>query len=209
MKIVVSVLYTDSWVDIARVVLPNLYQYCKRHGYYLDARCFPEPYPSDFGFRKIDVIKELFLYQNTDIVWSLDLDTMITNHRMKIEDFVDEDHDFFITKDYNGINGGSFIVKKSDWAIKFLDYLLNCKGCLTIYCEQDAINDYMQVNANDPKIKILPHPSINSYHYELYHEIPKQKHEQGNWQEYDFVLHLPGIGMSKRLAILKSTKIIT
>jgi len=200
------ILYTDSWIPIAKVVLPNAGAYCKRHGYDFKFICFPEPYESDFGFRKLRYIQECFKI-DYGIVWSLDLDTLIINHKYKIEDFLDEENSLFICEDYNGLNCGSFVVKNTDWSEQFLKYCLEQKGKPEVYCEQNAMEDYIQMYGQE-KIKILEHPSINSYLYENYPDIPPQKHEEGQWQEGDFLLHLPGIGMDKRLEILKNTPVI-
>lgn len=202
-RVCILILYTEGWSNIAKIVLPNAKEYCQRHGYALDAIMHREPYPLNFGYSKLTEIKRLL--KNFDIVWSLDLDTLITNHCYKVEDFIDflEDYDFFITKDVNGINGGSFIVKKSDWSIPFLDLLYSLKGEEGMHCEQDAINYYYK-NYKD-KIKILPHPSINSYKYELYPEF--EYGIDGQWMEGDFVLHLPGLSIEKRIEILKQTPI--
>jgi hypothetical protein len=192
---------------MADIVLPNLQAYCKRHGYEYRFVCFPEPCESDFGFRKLTGILDLF-NEGFDVVVSFDLDLLITNHNYKIEQFLTDEHDFFICKDYNGINAGSFIVRNSGWLVGFLDWLLRCRGIDKIHCEQDAIAYYMRLFPNDEKIKILPHPSINSYLYENYPDIPQQTHERGQWQPTDFILHLPGLGMETRLDIMKKTPII-
>jgi hypothetical protein len=205
MKICILILYTRSWKPIADIVLPNLWEYCKKHGYDWDIMRFDDPYPSDFGFNKLIHSKRLL--STYDFVWSLDLDTLITNHDKKVEDFIDNKHDFFITKDVNGINAGSFIVRKSEYSLFLLEWLLALKGEEGMHCEQDAINFYYKVYENK-KIKILPHPSINSYMYELYPEHNITEEKDGQWKEGSFVLHLPGIGMKTREHILKETKVV-
>jgi len=206
MKICLLILYTEGWMPIAKVVLPVATQYCKKHGYDFKFICFPGEYPSNFGFNKIRYIQEVFK-GDCDICWSLDLDTMITNHNIRVEDFLQDGKDFYITKDVNAHNAGSFIVKKSEWSKQFLEYLLQQKGKDGMHCEQNAIDKYIEENGTDD-ICVLPHPSINSYHYELYPEFKNITHEQGNWEDGDFVLHLPGVGMDKRLEILKNTPVI-
>jgi hypothetical protein len=201
MRICILILYTEGWSEIAKIVLPNVKEYCDKHGYSLDAILYRDSeYKSDFGYKKLTEIKRLL--KNFDIVWSLDMDTLITNHNYKVEDFLGE-HDFYITKDVNGINGGSFIVKNSAWSIAFLDICGLQKGLEGMHCEQDAIN-YYYPNFKD-YIKILPHPSINSYKYELYPEFKLP--QEGQWEEGDFVLHLPGLSIERRIKELKKTKI--
>jgi hypothetical protein len=207
MRICVLVLYTEGWSDIARVVIPNLSEYCLRHGYVLEDVSFRGEYPLDFGYNKLVWIKKMFEANEYDIIWSLDLDTLITNHNNKVEDFIEGDKDFYITKDVNGINGGSFIIKNSKWSLFFLELLIGLKGQKGMHCEQDAIRTYYESHANE-KIKILPHPSINSYDYSQYPEFPEvRERKQGHWHKGDFVLHLPGMALSKRLQILKQTEV--
>lgn len=199
---------------MADITIPVAQRYADKHGYNLIVQKWPEPYLSDFGYRKLEQIQGLFEHGEADVIWSLDLDTIITNHSFRIEDFIDEDSVMFITKDFNNINGGSFIVRNCNYANTFLDLLISKRGHDKMFCEQDAIVDYYErlqplFNKYEwPSIKILPHPSINSYLYENYPDIPLQTHKQGNWNPGDFVLHLPGLGFEQRLNILKNTKII-
>ncbi len=62
------------------------------------------------------------------------------------------------------------------------------------------------------KIKILPHPSINSLLYEEYAptwgiigntdtSLPKPTHEEGDWRRGCFICHLPGMTLERRLEI--------
>jgi hypothetical protein len=61
------------------------------------------------------------------------------------------------------------------------------------------------------KVKYLPHPSINSYRYELYagyegdyfHDYMHIPHEYGQWEPGDLLLHLPGLSLEKRIEVFK------
>ena len=92
--------------------------------------------------------------------------------------------------------------------VSFFDYILCCKGEPKMYCEQDAINKYLSEFPHDNNIKFLTHPSINSYLYENYPEIPAQEEEYGQWVPGNFVLHLPGMSQEKRIEIMKNTPVI-
>lgn len=203
-KVAILIQRTLDWQEIADITVKNNEEYARKHGYSFIHEIFDSPYD---GFNKIETVQKLFLFTDVTLVWSLDCDALITRHSIKIENFVDNEHDFYITKDYNGLNAGSFIIKKSQWSYSFISYLLDQKGKDGMYCEQDAINQYRRTYPESTKIKILPQSNINSYLYENYPEIPLQTHEQGNWDPGDFVLHLPGVGMKKRIEILKNTPI--
>lgn len=203
MKICILILYTESWQELADVVFPNVHRYVDKHVYWFK----PIKHYVFNGFGKLREIKNLLSIYDT--VWSMDLDTLITNHSIKVEKFLDDTNDLYFTFDFNGLNCGSFIVIRSVFSMSVLNTALSLEGLPSIHCEQDAFNEIFKLSPSAifDKVKHLPHPSINSYHYNLYPEIPPQTHEQGNWEEGDFVLHLPGIGMDKRLEILKNTKI--
>jgi len=210
-------LYTKGWVDIAKITTPNIVNYCRKHDYSWNIQCIGEPYDA---FEKIRQIQGIFERNEADVVMSMDCDALITNYTIRIEDFIegDERNFFFVCRDYNGINTGTFLITKYGGQTKFLNYLLSLKDKNIIMggksficsCEQDALNIVMYMYNGLPysKVKVLSHPSINSYMYELYPEIPPQTHEQGQWQEGDFILHLPGIGMGQRKQILSNTKVI-
>lgn len=203
----IVVLYTEGWRELANIVIPNLRAYCAKHGYEYIAHCYPEPYPSDFGFNKIRWIKDIFNAGIADTVMSLDMDCLIANHRLKIEDFTSDSCDFFIAADVHGINAGVFVVKQSAWSECFLDYLLEQQG--TVNCEQDAIAKYMAAYKDDDRICVLGHPTINSYDYSLYPEYPEiRKPEQGHFHFGNYILHLPGVGMEQRIEKFKNTPII-
>src|SRR5438552_2281470 len=107
----VATTMSESWQELADIVIPNLRTYCKKHSYDLEVWTIP----SKFEFEKIKMLIEL-LKCDIDAVFCLDLDTLITNHNIKVESFLDPDHDFYLTKDINTWNTGSVIVKNTKWA---------------------------------------------------------------------------------------------
>jgi hypothetical protein len=54
-------------------------------------------------------------------------------------------------------------------------------------------------------IKILEHPSINSYDYNLYPEFKDHSLTNGGqWNKNHFIFHAPGLKLEQRLDIFKS-----
>jgi len=208
MKAAVLTTQSDCWKNLGDVVIPNMQAYCDKQGY----GWLIDKIPPAFEFYKINAIIAALQNFGYDLVLCLDLDTLITNHNVKVEDFVDSGHDFYITQDINEINAGAVIVRKSGWSINMLHQVLESKA----ENEQNALKPFM----NDPKVKILPHPSINSYPYDEYAPsyglIPgrtpllgiegKPTHEQGNWERGDFIMHLPGLTNARRIEIFNRTK---
>jgi hypothetical protein len=193
--------YTSDWSKLAAITVPILDEYCIKHRYHISVQEVV-PYIPYNGRDKI--LQAKYLLEYNDIVMVMDADAMITNFTTKVEDFIKDDYDLFVTRDYNGINCGVFIIRNSKWGIDLLDYFLNSIDG-DIHCEQDALNKYVNEYGMD-RICIVEHPAFNSLLYENYPEIVGLKESKGQWRVGDFVLHLPGIGMQKRIDILNETK---
>lgn len=218
MKIAVLVLYTEDWEDLYNMVGQLTRYYCDKHGYVYHLHFMTDDCKKDIGFTKVKLARALFQINAFDAIWVLDGDVLITSFKNKIEDYITDDNDLFICKDPNGINAGSWIIKKTEWSIKFLDYILEYQNKGGWGCEQDAIVSYMKEYPNDEKIKILPHPSINSVPYEHYfpsfgkigfiegEKVAKPTHKEGCWQQGDLVCHLPGRTISDRVSIFRELR---
>jgi len=205
MRINILTHYTPSWKEIAAITVPVLERYCKRHGYKLDVyEC--NSYQLYTGKEKI--LQALHNIDDGDIGLVIDADCLITNHNLSLHNFIDNDHDFYITKHVGNINAGVFIVRKTEWLKKFLNYTLSEIGKEGVHCEQDGFAKWQKEHPHDKKIKIVNHPAFNSLKYELYPEHGIQEEENGQWIEgKSFILHLPGVSMQRRVEILKNTTI--
>lgn len=205
--------YTESWVNLVNLTLPEALEYCQRHNYKLQSsRCY---YGNYNGFYKIWQLKKLFF---GDVGFVMDADSCITNHLIKVEDFLDKEHDLYLTKDINGINTGVFILRKTDWACGLLNYIEQ-QILSGVDCEQNAIQNWINEKGLD-KIKILPHPAFNSYPIDFYYPsygkigykegdvVQRPGHEEGAWQLGDFVLHVPALPLEQRIEIISKTPII-
>lgn len=202
MKIGVCTHYTADWLKLADITIDVLDKYCQKHNYDLNVNEFLQEGKYN-GINKI--LQAIDHLETNDVVMVMDIDTMVMNHTIKIEDLIDNEHDLFITTDYNGINAGVFIIRNTDWGYAFLNYVLDAIREPNIHCEQDAIKKYVG-QYRSAGIKYLPQYKMNSYLYELYPNIPLQSHEQGNFNLFDFILHLPGIALQKRIEIFNEYK---
>jgi len=209
MRLCIQCLYSTSWLEIAKVTVPNITAYARTHGFGWNIQSFPN-WPSDYGFQKIIHILEQFDTNEYDFVMSVDCDCLFTNFKKNVRQYLDKDHDLFICEDYNGLNAGVFCIRNSEWSKGFLKYLLYTRGEEGVHGERDAINHYMREFPNSEKIKILPQQTMNAYLYDLYPSIPKTELvKDGEWCEFSsLLLHLPGIGMQKRLDILNNTPVL-
>lgn len=203
MKVICCTYYSPSYKAVADISLPNLSEYCARHGYYM----WVENIENDkWEYVKHEMFKELF-EKGFDLIWYRDVDSIITNITIQITDFIDDKRDFFITEDVNELNGGSVILKNSEWGRWLNNMVLSNRDYYDN--EQNVYNANRDMLMISGCIKILPHPSINSYDYSIYPELPNiRKREDGHHHEGDFVLHTPGAPMEVRLNTLKNVKIV-
>jgi mannan polymerase II complex MNN10 subunit len=112
--------------DTIRLTWPNKLNYCIMHRYQL----FDESKKSLDNSRppawsKITATKRLLTEENCDWVFWLDADTVIMNSTKKIEDFLptkESSIDLVLTHQKGtSWNAGAFLLRKSDWSLKFLD----------------------------------------------------------------------------------------
>jgi hypothetical protein len=138
-----------------------------------------------------------------DFVWVLNIQSIITNFTQRIEEYLDDTHDFYVTKDCHDINMGSFIVRKSEWTKKWLEFLLEESPKIN-HCwhEQQVVIQYHKDARFSDKIKILPQETINAYDYRQY-DWPDST--PGQWQPGSLVLSLPGMNLPQRMVLAKSS----
>lgn len=203
MKVCCCTYYSPSHKPLADISLPNLSEYCHRHGYTM----WVENIENDkWEYKKHEMFEEL-LEKGFDVVWYRDIDSVITNMRIPLEEYLLSESSFFITRDFTELNGGSVIIRNSDWG-RWLN-----KAVLANRCKYENEQNYYNENMDLLLISdmyVLPHPSINSYDYSLYPECKEYagREDLGDWKEGNFVLHVPAISMEKRIEVLKNAKIV-
>lgn len=204
MKVVCCTYYSPSYKALADISLPNLSEYCAKHGYYM----WVENIENDkWEYVKHDIFKKLF-EEGFDLIWYKDVDSIITNMTIPITNFIDDSHDFFITKDFNELNGGSVIIKNTEGGRWVNNMVLANRS--KYENEQNVYNANMDMMLIGGFIKILPQQTINAYQYELYPECKSYvgREDLGDWVEgKSFVLHTPGLGIEKRIEVLKNANI--
>lgn len=203
MKIAVTTFFTESYEPLAAITVTTLQRYCDRHKYDLHIHKIPDG-NVDFVITK----DALLLLDEYDIVMGIECDILITNFKIKIEDYNIDSSDFLICRDVNNVNMGCLIVKKTDGEGKrILEFILNQKG--NFKTEQNVLEHYgLTENC------FLPHPSINSIPYEYYHNYgyinyngqSKPTVAQGDWVKGNFNCHLPAKPMQERIEIFNQIK---
>ena len=138
-----------------------------------------------------------------DWVYWAGTDTLITNFYIKLESFIDEKYNIIISKDINGINADSMLMKNTKETQDYLEYIwtLAPKYNDHIFWEQQAMIDNM--DKYEHLFKFISQKSFNSYLYrQLYWNIYKSSIDQtgndGQWEPGDFLLHTAGSFMPKK-----------
>ena len=205
MRTAVVSLYHQNYQSLHDLVLPNWREYTARHGYGLYVHC-GEMGPGAIGFQKMRYVYDLmFVRREVDLALVVDLDLIFTNLTRRVEEFTDFSADYFVTKDTNGINNGSFIIRASAASHWLLSHMIEAHKTLTN--EQDVLKINEPGLLQQRLITIVPHPAFNSLEYALYPEWGDPSVIPGQWQCGHFILHMPGCSLAQRLEMLGSAEI--
>ena len=199
-------MYGSNYAEIAAITVPVMKRYCDKQGYEF-RELLLEGGGNDYAFKKHEFFTELFK-EDINVIWYLDVDAIITNLTTPIAGFLMQEFSFYLTRDFNELNGGSVIIRNTGKGRLINTFVLDYKN--DFENEQNLYNDKKFIEIIYGEYAVLPHPSINSYRYDLYPECSSYvgKRELGDWHEGDFVLHVPGLSIEKRIEVLKSAKII-
>lgn len=126
--------------------------------------------------------------EKSDWLWWLDADAAITNPEIDVRQYCDEAADMIATKDENGLNCGSFLLRNSEGARRLLDATWNRTALIHHqWWEQGAMHVVLQQQPDIAIVKFIDQRAINSY--------------VENWQPGDLVIHLAG--KPNRLELMK------
>lgn len=202
MRVAVCTMYSESHIGLAEICVPNLKKYCEKHGYeFYEIRIENDKY----FYEKHYDFHQLF-ESGVDLIFYCDVDTVLTNHTKKIENFIDDEHDVFITRDFNELNGGSVIWKGTEWGKKINLHIIAEKENWPN--EQNCINYYWDKPEWGGRVKILDHPSINGYDYSLYFECKDYigREDLGDWKPGNFLIHFPALSPENKKAMMQEYK---
>lgn len=207
--ITVAAYCTPNFEALAAVTVPSVRRYCDRHGY--GHRIWNEESQSvddrPFGFRKTECALETLraMAYGDDLLFVIDLDLLVTNHTIRLESFIDNEHDIFATHDQNGLNSGAYLIRHTLGTEKFLEDVISRWGQPGVFGEQDAMRDALRIEAFGNLLKVLPQSAFNSYLYGEYGAV--RTHQEGQWKRGDFALHLPGMSNERRIDLFTSPEI--
>jgi galactosyl transferase GMA12/MNN10 family len=112
--------------EVLRMTWPNKLNYCMKHNYQLydesESSLDTSRAPA---WSKIPAARRLLTEEGCDWVFWLDADTVIMNSEKRIEDFLptaESGIDFVVTHQKGkSWNAGAWLIRNSDWSLKFLD----------------------------------------------------------------------------------------
>lgn len=210
-NVVVVYLFGENFSELADICRPTIINYCAKNGYDCNIKCVNKNKKGWYGFINTKHGRELL--ERYDLVFMMEGDFLITNPNIKIENLIDDQHSFFICKDRNHINGGSWVAKGNKDGKDFLDFINRFED----ECEHEQTPFELWCES-DYRVKVLDHPSINSIKYDEYYpsygkigykdgevvEMPTVA--QGNWTPKSLNCHLPGRSLSDRIKIFTEIK---
>ncbi|MES2382376.1 MAG: hypothetical protein V4538_15120 [Bacteroidota bacterium] len=208
-KIALTTFYTKNYQPLADITVEVMRQYCDKHGYHLNINVIEDN--ERYHFVKTKDTRKLL--DEFDVVMGIEADCLLTNFNIKVEDFLDEENELYITTDFTNINFGVFIVKSSDPTKRLFDW---------INAQKDMFGDEQEIfeaNRNIEKTKVVKHPCFNSIPYSPYYapdfgkmhykpgdEVYICKENEGHWMPGNFICHLPGKNMQDRITIFEDLK---
>lgn len=136
--------------------------YCACHGY--DFHVVTDSVEGrNAGWNRFPAL--LSLFHQYDWVFHVDLDTVILDHSVRLEEFLDPSHDLIIGVDDNGINNGVFLMRSSTWNRMLLAeaWTLTNEPTSSYWYEQAALMRLMKQDGVRNHMKLVPQEQFNSY----------------------------------------------
>lgn len=213
--IVVS--HSEEYRPLADVtVYGNLREYCDRHGYQLlirtaiDMKWNAQGHAGGRTWDRLDFVLGLMRSGQFKWIFVLGVDTLITNHRIKLEEIIDPDYFLVIAADCAApVQADSMLFRSCPESMIYLKDVLGYFEELKshVWVENEAMIRLL------PKyragIKIVPQRTMNSYDYALLpgYEGDKPRVDlngcDGQWAPGDFVIHFPSLDGNVRLREIK------
>ena len=198
----------ENFQELADLNVPPRDRYCARwgHEHITYSGTFHDP-TLNYAIQRLHyLLHQMAQRPHIEVFWVLGLSAMITNHGKNFVDFIRDDIDrhFWITRDVEKLNAGSFIVRNSARGAEWIRFVAEQAATVTDWWFEQGV---MIRNHEDPRfqpiIRVLPQSTINSYDYSLYGpsvEVP------GQWKHGDLVLCVPGTSLKDRLDLARSKR---
>ena len=195
-----------NYQDLADLTDQPKREYCERYGYKFFV-LKENKYSDVMGFNKIGYMLDL-LNTNPDVEWLLfsECDATITNLTIKIEDKIDNDFHVIIPVDRLNLNAGNLLVRNSPEGRGYLQMLLDNEP---EYRDKEWAEQQVMIDTIDnytDTVKIVTQRYMNSYIQAPYDYCDIRIDVLGNsgeWQQGDWILHMPGLHKPVRIEVTK------
>lgn len=204
-RIAVVSMWDEGQSGLAAITSPNKAAYCRRHGYDWLPRTSGFAPGRPVAWSKIPFIRDA-LADHDWVFWS-DVDSLVMDPSVPLESLLQTQADLVITEDVNGINSGSFLLRRCEWSRAFLDALWSHPDTSEFQKDYALWTDRLWENRafwhllrrreHHRHLLVLPQRQLNSYPGRPYPEAPGSGYRPG-----DFILHLPGLSNTRRVRIL-------
>lgn len=203
-KVAVVMAHSPNYAPLAELTVPTVRAWCEKHGY--DLVYVPDADPQRGDRIKIELYQQLYMQaQHDTFVW-IDTDAAISNSEVRIEKFVewhdiDEKAHVIFGADPAGLNSGFFVARFSPEAFAYLSESQK-RSAEMGWADQVGMIQMALLHPYSKWVKVTDGKYCNAYpmeHYpgwQLYPDI-------NQWEEGCFVLHLPGMSMERRIAVLQ------
>ncbi len=195
-KIALAIPADHGYDAIIDLTLKNKTDYCQKHGYdFLRFLGVNKEVSKEIWWDKIKWLHDEVLPKYEYVV-AQGADTLIMNYNIRIEDWIDPQYDWVISRDCHDLNADMILIKNSKWSLDYLDFIYSQYENYRhdSWNEQRCIIDSYQKHIDH--IKVIPQQSFNSYWYPYYN---RNANHEGNFKDGDWILHLPGLHNNKRL----------
>jgi hypothetical protein len=212
----------ESMLPVLDLTVQSKQLYCATHNYdFMSLRSFPADLECNFDSHHIGFLRAVFAFKMLrfydNVMW-LDADSIITNFKYKIEDFIGSGKTFIASYDwmhYNSFSTGNFIIRKTPDTQKLFNRFLHVsKYHLTnIMAEQATLNQiYHEAAETRNMFYILPHKYLNSVPAFLVHTNTWRNDNNRSgiiqpWTPDSFLAHFTGTSTAERVELLKSNKL--
>ncbi|KAF9438653.1 hypothetical protein BGZ76_006214 [Entomortierella beljakovae] len=133
---------------------------------------------------KVKILLDALERDEADWIFWIDTDALIVNMDVQLERFIDERYSLIITRDFNYLNAGVFMLRVNDWSRKFMKGVMSKMDATTN--EQEWMINLLEESEykSQKHVKYLPQCSFNSYwHVKTLYEM---------YRPGDFVVHWAG-----------------
>ncbi len=208
-KLTIVTHYLPNHAELGQLTSASKREYANRWGYGFHEQ-IGDFNALGFDFQRIAIIKDLFEHSDApDVIWWLGCDTMVMNHTKPVTDIMGVlpwQKSFWIARDVNGLNNDSFLIRRSEWSMRWLSFILSLEEQYRgdVWQSQRIMQHYGETPQWSDGIQIVPPNCFNSYRYQEYDWTPMTA---GNFRTGDLILHLPGMNLSQRLAIFRSPSV--